>query len=386
MSRVVRAVLIGLIGSLLVCAPGARAQLLGTGFTYQGRLTDAGTPADGLYDMIFQPVDVLGDPLVAPAIKPAVPVSDGLFTAFLDFGTLFGPEAVFLRISVRDNRLGGAYTELSPDQAVLAAPVAQWALGPWEMSPVDGDLTWPWYVGIGRSTADWPLDVQAPQAVGRFESTSSAFGSVLELRNTTPGTPTLLGGVNFVNNLGQYRGQIAYTGDENMTFTVGGQERLRITSLGDVRTPPSTRWLSVPAAAFDPSNSSYPYLRTPTGIYVTTSPLVAGFDAPVMLPHSAVIKEIIADLYIDADAPSKWIRVYLYEHDLVTGARTELAFAETDGPSGRLHVVAPATPTTVDNAGKTYYLRAVISGNTSTVNPSALSAVRIKYETQSLLP
>jgi hypothetical protein len=60
----------------------------GTAFTYQGRLTQGESAANGLYEFSFALYDavtngnVVGEPLtVAP-----VPVSNELFTATLDFG------------------------------------------------------------------------------------------------------------------------------------------------------------------------------------------------------------------------------------------------------------------------------------------------------------
>lgn len=63
----------------------------GTAFTYQGRLNDGATPANGKYDFQFQVFDAAtaeasyGSP--NPNSLAGVGVSNGLFTVTLDFGT-----------------------------------------------------------------------------------------------------------------------------------------------------------------------------------------------------------------------------------------------------------------------------------------------------------
>jgi hypothetical protein len=126
--------LLGSGSSLLAQQPGpekaaeARAQaVLGTGFTYQGRLTDGGSPADGEYDFEFRLYD---DPDTGAQVGDTVTVgaktvTDGLFTVELDFGSgAFTGEARYLEIGVRPGGSNGAYTTLSPRQALTPAPYA----------------------------------------------------------------------------------------------------------------------------------------------------------------------------------------------------------------------------------------------------------------------
>jgi len=88
-------------------------------------------------------------------------------------------------------------------------------------------------VGIGTKAPVWPLHVVGTQAVGRFDSTNAASGSVIELRNQTV-SPTLLGGFNFVNSGAAVRGQILYRASDDLTFSTGAAERMRIDSAGKV--------------------------------------------------------------------------------------------------------------------------------------------------------
>ncbi len=98
----------------------------GTAITYQGRLNDVASSATGLYDFMFL---VYADtnasvPLVSGYPVAAVPVSNGLFTATIDFGAgVFDGSERWLRISVRSNGVV-EYTVLSPRQKITATPYA----------------------------------------------------------------------------------------------------------------------------------------------------------------------------------------------------------------------------------------------------------------------
>ena len=73
-----------------LCAVTALAQT--TSFTYQGRLTDGGTPANANYDLQFTVWDALSGGTQQPQPSPvtvarnAVAVANGIFTVPLDFG------------------------------------------------------------------------------------------------------------------------------------------------------------------------------------------------------------------------------------------------------------------------------------------------------------
>jgi hypothetical protein len=115
---------------------GLEAQAaLGTAFTYQGKLTDGGNPANGLYDFQFKLFDAAaGGNQVGGAVERGdVSLSDGVFTASLDFGSdAFTGQARWLEIGVRPGSDNGAYTTLSPRQPLTAAPYALYAAkAPW---------------------------------------------------------------------------------------------------------------------------------------------------------------------------------------------------------------------------------------------------------------
>src|SRR3954463_6405923 len=73
-------------------------------FTYQGRLSDGGTPANGNYDLQFALFDsaTSGAQIGATQTVSNVAISGGIFTARLDFGAnAFTGAARFLEIGAR---------------------------------------------------------------------------------------------------------------------------------------------------------------------------------------------------------------------------------------------------------------------------------------------
>ena len=105
--------------------PLSTAFAQGTAFTFQGRLTEGGLPANGSYDLkstLFG--GITGDGAVAgPLTNSATVISNGLFTVALDFGNQFDGSPRFLEIAVRTNGVG-AFSILTPRQPVTAAPYA----------------------------------------------------------------------------------------------------------------------------------------------------------------------------------------------------------------------------------------------------------------------
>ncbi len=101
----------------------------GTAFTYQGWLDDGGNPANGLYDLQFTIYSTAsgGSVVAGPLTNAATAVSNGLFTVTLDFGAgVFTGADRWLDIAVRTNG-GGAFTTLTPRQALTPTPYAMLA-------------------------------------------------------------------------------------------------------------------------------------------------------------------------------------------------------------------------------------------------------------------
>ncbi len=103
---------------------------LATTFTYQGRLVDAGSPANGTYDLrfILYDAETGGAQVGTTVTRDDVQVASGLFTVELDFGAAaFQGDARWLEIAVRPGSSTGAFTVLSPRQPVSPAPYALFA-------------------------------------------------------------------------------------------------------------------------------------------------------------------------------------------------------------------------------------------------------------------
>src|SRR5262245_23506777 len=93
-----------LICAATAFAPAAFAQ--NSTFTYQGKLDDSGRPATGLYELSFDLFETAqyGAALATTTPPRPIAVTNGLFTAVLDFGsTHFNGSPRWLQVSVRSN-------------------------------------------------------------------------------------------------------------------------------------------------------------------------------------------------------------------------------------------------------------------------------------------
>ena len=118
-------------GWAITFAPAPVAQ--DSTFTYQGKLESGSTAVTGAADFRFSlwsssantsPLGQIG----ATITRSSVPMTDGLFTASLDFG--FGVvdnKSLFLQTEVRSPAGSGSYTTLTPRQPLTAALNAQFA-------------------------------------------------------------------------------------------------------------------------------------------------------------------------------------------------------------------------------------------------------------------
>jgi hypothetical protein len=154
---------------------------VGDAFTYQGYLEDGGSPANGSYDLQFELYDAgAGGSQVGGTINlDNVPVTDGLFTAELDFGSgLFGGGALWLEIGVRPGASGGAFTILTPRQELTPAP---YALG---MPNVYTDETIN-FVGIGRN-----FRISGNEVFGvRYDGDANDYGGMYVETSNPQGWP-----------------------------------------------------------------------------------------------------------------------------------------------------------------------------------------------------
>ncbi len=145
------------------------APTLGTAFTYQGRLTDGGNPANGAYDFQFKLYAAAsgGSQVGSTVTKSNVQVTNGFFTVQIDFGNVFNGQRRWLEIAVR-HAGSGSYTTLSPRQELTAAPNALYSLkAPWSgltgvpagfADDVDNDTTYTAGTGLTLSGTQFRLN------------------------------------------------------------------------------------------------------------------------------------------------------------------------------------------------------------------------------------
>ena len=160
---------------LLLCLfaawPPREATAQPTAFTYQGQLKDAGSPANGNYDLSFTLWDdpAAGNLIAGPIDLLSVPVANGLFTSELDFGPVFGGAPLWLEISVNA-------APLAPRQSITSAPycqtagyaqssnVANYSYAPWVPSGADLFFN-SGRVGLGLTDPTYTLDVNASNGI-----------------------------------------------------------------------------------------------------------------------------------------------------------------------------------------------------------------------------
>ena len=112
-------------------APLFTCSAQGTAFTYQGRLNDGGNPANGNYDLqftIYDSTNIPGVVVAGPLTNSPTAVSNGLFTANLDYGPgIFTGPARWLDIGVRTNGSTNGFVVLTPRQMLTPTPYAIFA-------------------------------------------------------------------------------------------------------------------------------------------------------------------------------------------------------------------------------------------------------------------
>ncbi len=104
----------------------ARADNVGTAFTYQGSLSDGVSPATGLYDFLFYLCDAAsGGSAFGPVAFNDHQVTSGVFTAELEFGgnVWAMSKLMWIEVHVRPGASSGSFTVL-PRQKVTPTPFA----------------------------------------------------------------------------------------------------------------------------------------------------------------------------------------------------------------------------------------------------------------------
>ncbi len=211
---------------------------LGTGFTYQGRLEQNGSAANGTYDMEFALFDaaINGAQVGATICADQVLVEDGLFTLPLDFGAQFNGDSRWLRIGVRADTLSancgtGVYTTLDPRQPMAAAPYALKVRGidGHSLDAADGSPSDALYVdgaglvGIGTTAPTQELDILQPSGSADIVVESGNHQAAITLLSDGGG-PVWMFTPDASDDLRFGAGSL-----DRMTITAGGEVGIGIT-------------------------------------------------------------------------------------------------------------------------------------------------------------
>ena len=118
----------GLSITVLILASAMLAIGQGNAFSFQGRLNDGNTPANGAYDLQFKLYDAIagGNQIGSMVDRPNTVLANGVFSVTLDFGpaAFNNPASVFIEIAVKPNGSPNAYTILGPRQQLTVVPFA----------------------------------------------------------------------------------------------------------------------------------------------------------------------------------------------------------------------------------------------------------------------
>lgn len=180
------------LGSLAIAATASVSLAQSTAFTYQGRLSVDGAAASGVYDMRFTLFDaaVNGVAVAPPACLDNVQVTNGVFTAVIDFGKAFATsDTRAIQIEVRADTGQGCgdvtgFTMMDERQVVTSAPSALWARQASGLTPIGGtgadavSVDGAGKVGIGTPAPTHTLHIASPTPTLALQDTDSVSQQV----------------------------------------------------------------------------------------------------------------------------------------------------------------------------------------------------------------
>jgi hypothetical protein len=207
-------------------------------FTYQGRLIEANTAADGLYDLQFElyagPAD--GSQQGGTIYINELDVIDGYFTVELSFDArVFNGEALWLEIGVRPGDSNDVYTILSPRQEITPAPYAICAKTTPDvhsLDAADGSPTDALYVDDSGKVG---IGTTCPQGYGGQANSLDVVGGILSRYGIAVIRDDDWSGFNWTGDNGVNDWGLGVYGDSTkMHIMHDNNERFTITSDGNV--------------------------------------------------------------------------------------------------------------------------------------------------------
>ena len=235
-----------MIIALLAFSLAARAQStlspladpLATTFTFQGKLTDMGSPANAPYDLRFDLyTDLTGGASLGTVTKEDVVVTTGIFTVLLDFGeTVFNNNTGrYLEIGVRPGASTGAFTTITPRQVLTASPYTIQAINSEKLNglPASSYLR----SDANQTYSGSTLTIGAGSTLNVLGTLNGNGANLTNLNagNITGGT---LDDARLSSNVATLNGTQTFTGNKNFQNLVdiqsGGKLRIRGTSQIDL--------------------------------------------------------------------------------------------------------------------------------------------------------
>jgi len=409
----------------------AKADPIGTGFTYQGTLQNGGVPVTGNADFRFKLFDAAsGGAQVGSTLEAvSVPVSEGRFDVVLDFGNPFSAgTALFIEIEVRSPAGSGDYTVLGTRQALRATPYALYSINPGPQGPQGepgpqgpqgeqgpagppGTTTWSGITGIPAGFLDGVDNDTTYTAGTGLVLTGTVFsigththsaaditsgvlplafggtgGATVETARTNLGVPGLTTQNIFSrgqsillsnNDVGlTVRGATGQSADLQQWVDSNGTVVAKITSTGRLEASSiggstTTRTVSLSHKSFRPTRSSTAY-TTDNGLQLAGAG-VAEVIYPLDLPEGATITQV--QFYV-FDNSGLVMTVALSSQGLNAATITNVASA-TSPNNGAVQTLT-LSPNHVVAATTGYYIRAFWDASAA-ANTMALFGAKITY-------
>jgi len=199
---------------------------VGTGFTYQGRLVDNGSPANGSYDFQFLLFDAsaAGVQIGATLTHQDVVLTDGFFNVQLDFGSgAFGGGERWLQIGIRPGVSAGPFTTLTPLQELTPAPSAMSLPNVYTNEGTN-------FVGVGRN-----FRISGNEVFGiRYTGSANQYGGMYVETSNAGGWPFY----GYATN-GSFRAWTYYNGSTGVWSLYNAGIRLAVPSSGGLRIGPA---------------------------------------------------------------------------------------------------------------------------------------------------
>ncbi len=361
-------------------------------FTYQGSLNDNGAPANGEYDIRFELYDAPVGGTMIGGIQGVenTQVTDGLFTAELDFGSgAFDSGPRFLRIGVRPGDSGGLFTFLDPRTPINPTPKAQHATTAdaltnpiWNQSGsviTAGD-------GLNRFFLNRNDFITDAEYFGVHADTTGFVG--MYVSGPTNSFPFYGYSVN-----GDVSAFSYFNGNDDSLNFVGalGVNGFRLTAennlevANDVQAEsyryetPKLNYYSISGDSFHSASGDPFQASSGTGGAFITAPTVGWLVAPVNLPHGAVVTRM--RVYFD-DTIAADMTVRLNRRNHGGTASSALAAVDTAGFFGTSieAIDSSIDLSTINNNLYHYHMRVFSSGWPGNSNLRIKSVV-IEYTT-----